>query len=155
MAKRRELTADEKSAEGIWLRNLLKSNNVKQKDIADEMGVDNPANIAHWCSGGSAIPDLDLLWIGKKFEQDVFTLRPRLLDYAEYFEGDSILSGLSSDERKTVTDMIELIRRRKPKDQSFFFERGPKNNKRRSAWRDYWLLDWLLRFPAHPPQTAF
>lgn len=110
MAKRRHLSDLEKRKEGKWLAAVLRREGMSKKDLAESIGIGNPTNISLWCSGKSAIPDIDLLWIGKRFNEDVFSLRSRLLDYAEYFEGDSVLSGLSVDERKTVTNLVKMIR---------------------------------------------
>lgn len=120
MGRRRELSVEEKKAEGAWLKAQIKKKGITQVKLADDMDLDNPGNIAHWARGGAAIPDPDLLWLGKYFESDVISLRPRLAEYAQYFEGNSILKGLTPDERQTVTDMIELIFRRKSKEREYF-----------------------------------
>ena len=111
MAQRREIPEEQKQREGVWLSNLLVRHRIKQKDLARDMEIENPANISHWCTGRSPIPDLDLLWLAHHFKEDAFAIRPSLAEYANYFGSDKLLAGLSDEGRTRVIDYADMIRK--------------------------------------------
>lgn len=110
MAKRRQISDEQKVKDGAWLKALLEANGMQQQELAAEMEVE-VGNVRHWARGGSRIPDLDLLWIGRRFGVDVFSIRPILKDYAQYFGSASILDGLSETSRTKIVNDISFLRR--------------------------------------------
>lgn len=111
MAQRRELSEAQKKKDGEWLKQLLKARGLKQNQLAELMEIENEGNISHWCTGRSAIPDLDLLWLGRHFHIDPFEVRPGLTEYVQYFGGDKLLMGLPTAAQLKIIDFAEMVRR--------------------------------------------
>lgn len=71
-----------------------------------------------WLRGDDPIPDIDMLWLGRRLNFDPFSLRPSLREYREFFEseeGESVrIDDLPEDVQRTIKTIKNAYVRKKP-----------------------------------------
>ena len=114
MPRKVHTTAD-KTREARQVRNAFDlwqgpSKERTQEDLAALLNV-TQGLIYQWLSGKTRIPDLQLLKLGKFPNFSAFSVRPSLVEYAEFFhDSDGLLDGLSEQDRQRVKQVIAAFK---------------------------------------------
>ena len=106
-------TDKERQREGNQLRQAMDRAGVTQQVLADRLEIEQNL-VSQWCTGRTRIPDLTLLRLGRDMNFDALSVRPGLKEYGEFFNGDTLLEGLSHAEKVRIRAVISAFKELPP-----------------------------------------
>lgn len=83
--------------------------NLTQESLSNDLSV-TQGLVFQWLSGKTRIPDIQLLRLGKELRFNPFSVRPSLREYAEFFQGDGLLEGLSEEDKQRMKAAISAFK---------------------------------------------